>query len=257
MPNVYLRGIEIETKRNKIERWRKKQSTNYKVTDRRTKFSIPIVDHCSMIRENNTCVCILCVYGNRPDTHMHARTYSHLFCYWHLLSFTAVHSNYFDVFILSVCIFVHVHLLQTHSSLPRMTVFALQKFVCSLLLIYGSKRSAHFIWELKQQNPSTSYFIILLFLIRWTEAIFFLIHITDIVDVAELHFHSIGLFQIAAFLSLNIWSLLPVSVLFHFNKPSIWPVLLRARSLTSTKQINHHVWFTLLQTEETTNRSFE
>lgn len=221
-------------KRNKIKSWSKEAKYKLQSDCRRTKFSIPIVDHCSMIQENNTCVRMKTA---RTHTCTHARipiSFVIDICFLLLLC-AAI--TLMCLFCLCVFLCMCIHFKR------RMVVFALQKCV----LIYGFKTFGTF--HLRAQTTKPKHFLFHHFASFYNpmnRSYFLFNSYYRYRWYCRVAFPFDRSLSNCCISSLNIWSLMPVSVLFRFNKPSIWPVSSRARSLTPTKQINHHVWFTLL-----------
>lgn len=125
-------------------------------------FGILFVDHCSVIWKNNTCVHSLCACAsNRSSTHKSTSTHTriHVAFVIDICFLSLLFSNYFDVFWVVYTFFCFKRGLQGWSELQR------------CVLIYRLKRSAHFVWRLKQLNRvaliSPLFFCVFFFLIRW------------------------------------------------------------------------------------------
>lgn len=210
-----------------------KKHAKYKLIQgdcRRTKFSIAFVDHCCRWYERITLVCILSAHAS-PTARTHTST--HIFPLLLLLIFAFF---YYDPAITLMCLFCVVdlnsHFLLQTELVVRMNVSAAKMRFDLLAKSFGT-------FHLKAQTTKPLFFL----QIQWTDAAFFFDFTFHIIDATEFNFHPIRSVSFKLHFYLNIWSHMSV---FHFNKHRTFDS--SGFFACAFKQINHHVYITLLQT---------
>lgn len=156
------------------------QNTNYKVTAEEQSLAFLLL---TIVRwyERITLVCILCVH-DRPDTHKYTRTHVFIFLLLLIFAFFYYHAAITLMCLFCVCVMC-VHIYFQRSSLQGLIVLAAKMriyYIYTSINLWG-KTFGTFHLRAQTTKPMHLFYhcCFCFFLIRWTEAIFSLIHITD------------------------------------------------------------------------------